>query len=262
MWKGPIRFGLVNVPVRLYSATDSLDISFHQVHRDCGGSIKYKRVCAGCGDEVQFEHIDKGYRQDKNDEQTILTKEDLAGLPLASLHTIEVLNFIDPDKVAIDIKLFDRHYYVEPGDKAALKPFKLFQSSMVADGLAAVVKVSLRQREHLALLQTFGDYFVLTTLLWHDEVRNMEIKNTTDEIAGFTLAEVNMARSLIRGMQTTTFDPSDHEDSYRVALHQLIDSKREGRPTLQQALEEAPDAATDLLALLTASVEKAKQLRS
>src|SRR5207247_9314306 len=167
IWKGAVSFGLVSIAVKLYSATEEKDIRFHQVHRDDGGRIKYKRVCSIDGDEVEYDDIAKGYDLGGG-EMVILTDDDFAQLPLTTSHAIEVLEFVPAEQV--DPILYNKAYYLEP-DGAAGKPYVLLREALERTDRVAVVKVALRQREQLATLRVREGVLVLNTMLWPDEVR-------------------------------------------------------------------------------------------
>ena len=167
IWKGAVSFGLVNVPVRLYAATQEHDIRFHQVHRDDGGRIRMKRICSVCGEEVAYDQLAKGYETDDGG-SSCSTDEDFEALPLATEREIDVVEFVPADQV--DPILFGRTYYLEPEARAA-KPYALLREALETTDRMAVVKVALRQRESLAVLRVRDRVIVLQTLLWPDEVR-------------------------------------------------------------------------------------------
>ena len=256
IWKGAVSFGLVSIAVRLYSATEEKDIRFHQVHRDDGGRIKYKRVCSVDGEEVSYDDIAKGFDLGGG-EMVILTDEDFAELPLTSSHAIEVLEFVPAEQV--DPILYNKAYYLEPETTAA-KPYVLLRDALSTADRVAIVKVALRQREQLATLRVRDDVLVLNTMLWPDEIRAAKF-DFLDEDVEARPAELAMAGSLIDSM-TASFDPSTYTDNYREALQEVIDAKVAGREVV--ALEEpesAPAAAVDLMAALRASVERARAAR-
>ena len=162
IWKGAISFGLVSIPVKLYSATEERDVSFHQVHREDGGRIRYKRVCQIDGQEVPYSDIAKGYELPSG-EVVMLTDEDFADLPLSTSRAIDVLEFVPLDQV--DPMYFAKSYYLEP-DAAGAKPYVLLREALEQSGRVALVKVALRQRESLATLRVRDGVFVLEMMLW------------------------------------------------------------------------------------------------
>jgi DNA end-binding protein Ku len=253
IWKGAISFGLVTIPVKLYSATEERDVSFHQVHREDGGRIKYKRVCTIDGEEVSYGDIAKGYDLGGG-EMVILTDEDLAGLPLATSRTIDVLQFVPLEQV--DPIYFAKSYYLEP-DRTGAKPYALLRDALEESGQVALVKIALRQREQLATMRVRDGVFVLETMLWPDEVRKPDFAFLDEEIS-VRPQELAMAGSLIETL-AGDFDPSQYTDGYREALQAVIDAKVAGREVVSPSEpEETGGAVLDLMAALRASVDAAK----
>src|SRR3954451_9700840 len=167
IWKGALSFGLVTIPVKLYGATQTNDVSFHQVHDEDGGRIRYRRVCELDGEEVPYEHIAKGYELPSG-ETVILTDEDFANLPIRTGRTVDVLEFVPQEQ--IDPIYFNRSYYLEP-DAHGVKPYVLLREALEESGRVAVVKVALRNREALATVRVRAGVLVLETMLWPDEIR-------------------------------------------------------------------------------------------
>ncbi|CAA9403483.1 MAG: Ku-like_protein [uncultured Pseudonocardia sp.] len=256
MWSGAVSFGLVSVPVKLYTATTNHDIRFHQVHGADGGRIKYKRTCSLDGEEVDYADIVKGYETEEG-ELITLSDEDLDALPTASGHEIDVIEFVPADQ--IDPLLFDKSYYLEPEAKAA-KPYALLRDALVDTDRMAVVKVALRQRESIALLRVRGKAIVLQTMLWPDEVREPEF-DILDSDVELRPQELQMAASLIESLGAD-FDPSSFHDEYRDAVAEMIERKREtgeARPApVAEKGDEGGDSMTDLLTALQRSVEAAR----
>ncbi len=180
IWKGAISFGLVTIPVRLYSATEERDVTFHQVHRTDAGRIRYKRVCSACGEEVAFADIAKGFELPTG-ETVVLTDDDFADLPLTTSRSIDVLEFVPLEQV--DPIFFTKSYYLEP-DKTGTKPYVLLREALEASGRVAVVKVALRQRESLATLRVRDGVFVLEVMLWPDEIRTPAFGFLDEECGG------------------------------------------------------------------------------
>jgi DNA end-binding protein Ku len=256
IWKGAVSFGLVSIAVKLFSATEEKDIRFHQVHREDGGRIKYKRVCAVDGEEVTYDDIAKGYDLGGG-EMVILTDEDFADLPLTSSHAIEVLEFVPAEQV--DPILYNKAYYLEP-EATAAKPYVLLRDALTNTDRVAIVKVALRQREQLATLRVRDEVLVLNTMLWPDEVRTAKFDFLDDDIEARP-AELAMAGSLIESM-AAEFDPNTYTDNYREALQEVIDAKVAGREVVApEEPEAAPTAAVDLMAALRASVDRARAAR-
>ena len=178
IWKGAVSFGLVSVPVKLYSATESHDVSFRQVHAQDGGRIKYQRVCAIDGEEVPYADIAKGY-ETEDGEMVILTDDDMAELPSASSREIAVEKFVPSDQ--IDPMLFEKSYYLEP-EKTGVKPYALLRQALLDADRMAVVTVALRQRTSVAVLRVRDDVIVLQTMMWPDEIRTPDFSVEPGEI--------------------------------------------------------------------------------
>jgi DNA end-binding protein Ku len=259
IWKGSISFGLVSIPVKLYSATEEKDVAFHQVHRTDGGRIKYKRTCSIDGEEVAYADIAKGFELPDGD-TVVLTDDDLAELPLTSSREIDVLQFVPLDQV--DPIYFAKSYYLEPDSKSA-KAYVLLRDALEESGRVAIVKVALRRREALATLRVREGVVTLETMLWPDEVRKPDFGflNETVEVRPQELA---MAHSLIESL-TGDFDPSEYTDEYRAALDSVIEAKIEGRdvvPAADGAELGTPGKVVDLVAALQASIDAAKRNRA
>jgi DNA end-binding protein Ku len=257
IWKGAISFGLVTIPVKLYSATEQKDVTFHQVHREDGGRIRYKRVCTVDGEEVPYSDIAKGYEL-ATGEIVVLTDEDFEDLPLSTSRRIDVLQFTPADQ--IDPIYFAKSYYLEP-DGQGDKPYVLLRNALESSGQVAVVKVALRQRESLATLRVRDGVFVLETMYWPDEIRVPDFGFLEEDIE-VRPQELKMAESLITTMKAD-FDATEHHDAYREALQQVIEAKVEGREVIAPPEgEEEAGPAVDLMAALRASVDAAKRERS
>ena len=256
MWSGAVSFGLVSVPVKLYSATTNHDVRFHQVHATDGGRIKYRRVCTVDGEEVEYADIVKGYETDDG-ELITLTDEDLDSLPMAAGHEIDVIEFVPSDQ--IDPMLFEKTYYLEPEAKAA-KPYALLREALVQTDRMAVVRFALRQRESIAVLRVRDKVIVLQTMLWPDEIREPDF-DILDADVELRPQEQTMAASLVESLGAD-FDPSQFHDEYRDAVEEMIDRKRTTGETRPAPVATAPadesDSMTDLLSALQASVDAAR----
>jgi DNA end-binding protein Ku len=256
IWKGAISFGLVTIPVKLYSATEQRDVAFHQVHREDGGRVRYKRVCTKDGEEIPYSDIAKGYEL-ASGEMVVLTDEDFENLPLSTSRRIDVLLFAPNEQV--DPIYFNKSYYLEP-EAQGTKPYVLLRDALESSDKVAVVKIALRQRESLGTLRVRDGVFVLETMLWPDEIRETEF-SFLDEDVDLRPQELQMASSLIESM-AGDFDPTEYKDAYREALEEVIEAKIEGKELVSPEPEEAAPAASDLLSALRASVEAAKKGRS
>jgi DNA end-binding protein Ku len=258
IWKGAVSFGLVSIPVKLFSATEEHDIRFHQVHRADGGRIKYKRTCSVDGKEVSYDEIAKGYELDSG-ETVILTDEDFAQLPLKTTREIDVVEFVPDEQV--DPVMYAKTYYLEPEGKAT-KPYVLLREALKSTDRVAIVKVALRQRESLAALRVRDDVIVLQMLLWPDEVRQPDFGFLDDDVA-VRPQELQMASSLVESM-AADFDPNEFHDDYREALQSLIDAKEGRAETVETpvAKTERTGQVVDLMSALRASVERARSGRA
>jgi DNA end-binding protein Ku len=242
------------VPVKLYAATESHDVSFRQVHAKDGGRIKYQRVCSIDGEEVAYADIAKGY-ETEDGEMVILTDEDMDQLPSASSREIAVEKFVPRDQ--IDPMLFEKSYYLEP-EKSGAKPYGLLRQALLDADRMAVVTVSLRNRTSIAVLRVRDDTIVLQTMMWPDEVRTPDFNVEVGEVKD---AEVKMASMLIETL-AGDFDPDEFEDDYAEAVEELVKSKVEGGETKRKPVEtKASGEVVDLLAALQKSVEAAKTAR-
>ena len=206
IWKGAVSFGLVNVPIRLYSATENHDVQFRQVHREDGGRIKYQRVCSIDGELVSYDDIAKGYETEDGD-MVVLTDEDFKDLPATSSKEISVEKFVPADE--IDPIYLDKSYYLEP-DKSATKPYILLRDALESENRMAVVTVSIRTRMTMAVLRVRDGVIVMQTMLWPDEVRNPDFANLGED-AKATKKELDMAKLLIEQL-AGDYDPDEYED--------------------------------------------------
>ena len=256
IWKGAVSFGLVNVPVRLFSATENHDVQFRQVHDKDGGRIKYKRVCSIDGEEVPYSDIAKGY-ETADGQMVVLTDADMKSLPLRSTKEIAIEKFVPADQ--IDPLFYDRSYYLEP-EKTGIKPYVLLRDALEKADRMALVTVSIRTRMTLAVLRVREGVIVLQTLLWADEVRKPEFESLSDETHA-TSKELAMAASLVDSL-SGDYEPDEFEDDYAEAVEALVASKIEGGE-----VKEAPAAkgeeteVIDLLAALQRSVDRAKAVK-
>jgi len=256
IWKGSVSFGLVSIGVKLYSATEERDVSFHQVRRTDGSRIRYKRVAEADGEEVAYADIAKGY-QLPSGEVVVLTDDDFADLPLPSARVVDVLQFVPNDQ--IDPIYYNKSYYLEP-EATAVKPYLLLRDALEESEMVGLVKVAIRNREQLATLRVRDGVIVLETMIWPDEVRAADF-GFLDTDLEIRPQEQQMARSLLDSM-AGDFVPDEYTDNYREALHAVIDAKIEGREVVET--EEAQPSAgnvVDLMSALRASVEAAKKSR-
>jgi DNA end-binding protein Ku len=261
IWKGALTFGLVNVPVKVYSATEDHDVSLHQVHNKDGGRIRYQRVCEIDGEVVPYSDIDKAY--DDGEKTVVLTKDDLASLPAEKSREIDVVEFVPSEQ--IDLLTLDRSYYLEP-DSTSPKAYVLLRKTLEQTDRTAIVRFSLRQKTRLAALRVRDDVLVLQTLLWADEVREAAFP-ALDEPVRISAKELELSASLVESF-SSDFDAEEFKDEYQEELRTLIDAKLEKGDALdtsetfgEQEEEEAGGEVIDLMAALRASVEKSRAAR-
>lgn len=251
IWKGDLSFGLVNVPIKVYSATESHDRRSHQVDSSDGTRIRYRRVREGTDTEVDYADIANAYETDSG-ETVILTKEDLAALPVTRSPEISILEFVPREQV--DPIYFDKPYYLEPSSRSP-KAYVLLARALESTDRLAIATFTLRNRTRLAALRVVDDVMTLQTLLWPDEVRKPDF-DFLDEDVEIRDQELKMAASLIDTM-ATDFDPDQFSDTYQEELAKLIEAKAEGAEAFTEEAapaEEESDEVADLLAALRASV--------
>jgi DNA end-binding protein Ku len=257
IWKGAVSFGLVSVPVKLYAATESHDISFRQVHAKDGGRIKYQRICSIDGEEVAYADIAKGY-ETEDGQMVILDDDDLAELPASSSREISVEKFVPTGQ--IDPLWLERSYYLEP-DKAAAKPYALLREALKEADRVAVVTVSIRTRMTTAVLRVRDDVIVMQTMLWPDEVRKPDFAGLDATEHAASANELKMAKLLVDTL-AGDYDASEYDDDYAKAVEALVQAKLEGG---EVKAPEQPKKSTgevvDLLAALQRSVDAAKSSR-
>lgn len=259
VWRGTISFGLVTIPVRLYVATESKRVPSHQVHVPDGGRVQYKRVCSIDGAEVPYEEIGRGYVSTTG-ELVVLNDVDLAMLPAKTSRSIEVISFLP--MAAVDPIYFDRSYYVEPEPQAA-RAYRLMRDALRKLGRVAVAKVTLRDREIIAVLRVHDDVLLLATMLWPDEVREPSFPFLTEDDEWLTPSqELAMAEALINSLSDDQLDPARYRDVHRETLTALIDAKATGQTVTTQQAAPPGAAPPDLLDALRASIAAAKQRRS
>ncbi|HLO36113.1 MAG TPA: Ku protein [Candidatus Deferrimicrobium sp.] len=261
MWKGAIQFGLVTIPVKLYLATESdYTIRFNMLHEKDRSRIQMKTWCPVEDAPISRADTVKGYEYAPG-EYVVITDEDLEKVPLKTVRSIEIEQFTKADdEEAANTRFVKQAYYVEP-DKIGRKPFYLLRSVLQEEGLKAICKVVIKDREALAALDPFADTMLLTTLHWPDEIRSTGELDLPDEEFDFKPAELAIARQLVSAM-TGAFDPAEYKDEYRDALMQVIESKVEGHEVKAPEPVEEGGKLVDLMAALEASVNAAKAARA
>ncbi len=254
LWKGAISFGMVSIPVKLYSATEEKDVRFNQLHKTDMSRIRQKVFCADEDIELERDDIIKGYQIAPNN-YVVVEDEDFDKVPISTTRVIEIAQFVSLKD--IDPIFYQKTYYLEP-EEIGLKPFALLMAALRESGRVAIAKIAMRQKEQLCTLRCYENTIALETMFYADEVRATEGLTVPSEEITVSDRELQMARSLV-DMLTEDLDLSKYEDNYREALLGVIRAKAEG-----QVIETpAPAVAkvTDLMEALRASVEAAKARR-
>lgn len=253
VWKGAVTFGLVNVPVKLYSATEDHDVSLHQVHDEDGGRIRYQRKCEVCGKVVDYKNIDKAY--DDGERTVIISDEDMKALPAERSREIEVVEFVPTEQ--IDPIMYDRSYYLEP-DSASSKAYVLLRRTLESTERTAIVQMALRQKTRLAALRVHGDVLMVQTLLWSDEVRAADFPSLEEPVK-ISSKELDLSKQLVESL-VSDFEPEEFVDEYQQELRTLIAAKLEQGDAVDTAAtfgeqpEEEGGEVIDLMEALRQSI--------
>ena len=250
IWNGVISFGMVSIPVKLYTATQSKDISFHLLHKECNTRLQQLRWCPTHERAVEWSEVVRGYEYAR-DEHVILTEEDFEKLPLPSKQTVELSAFVKADE--IDPVYYEKSYYLEP-DAKGIKPFALLMTALREKGLTGIAKIAVRNKEQLCALRPMDGTLILETLFYPDEIR---VDKTELPDVKISDKELEMAYTLI-DLLSEEFEPEKYKDEYRDALMKLIEAKLEGEE-LPEVAASGPAKVTDIMSALRASVEAAKK---
>jgi DNA end-binding protein Ku len=253
MWKGAIQFGLVNVPVKMYAATENKDIKFRYLHKECHTPVQYVRQCPHCQREVGWDEIVKGFEY-QPDRFVIVEDEEIQEIAGRKTKTIDILDFVD--LAEIDPIFFDKSYYLAP-EETSQKAYKLLQEAMEKTGKIAVAKVMIRSAETLAVIRIYQGVIVMETIFYPDEVRSTEQLPKIAPNVETSERELEMATQLIQSL-STPFDPAKYTDTYRKALTELIEAKIQGEDFSVAAPRETHNVV-DLMKALQESLDLAKQ---
>jgi Ku protein len=253
IWRGAINFGMVTIPVKLYTATEQKDVRFHLVHKKDGARIVEKRFCSEEDKEVAWDEIAKGYEVTKG-EYVVMDKEEVEAQAPEQSHTIDIGDFVEIEE--IDPIYFEKSYFLEPTD-VGVKPFNLLRRALDETGRVAVAKVAIRTKERLATLRVYDSTMVLETMYWPDEIRSVDdLELPSGKTAAPQPRELDMARTLIESL-ASHFDPDQYKDEFRGALLSLIEQKMKGEQ--RSAKRRKPDPkVVDLMEALQASLAGAK----
>ncbi len=256
IWSGSISFGLVNVPVKLFTAVQPKDVRFNQLEAGTNARIKQKRVSAQTGEEVSYDNIVKGY-EIAPDRYVVITPEELEALDPKATHSIDIEDFVDLDQ--IDPIFFERPYYLVP-ESGGTKAYALLRDAMRDSGKVGIARLVLRTKQYLAAIRPLGDALVLETLLYGDEVVDQDaLELPAEGEVEVSDRELKIARQLIESL-TDDFDPEKYRDEYRDRVLELIERKAEGQEVvLQEAAAEETAEVVDLMAALEASLDAVRK---
>lgn len=252
IWSGALSFGLINVPVKLYSGSEDRELKFHFLHKTDLSPIKYARICQAEGREVPYEDIVRGYEYAKGN-FVVLTDEDLEKANVRKMKTIEILDFVDAND--IDPIYFEKPYFLEP-DRGAEKPYALLREALARSKKVGVAKFVIRNREHIGALKAFGRALLLDQLKYQAELRSPETLNLPTAEVG--ARELEMALRLIEEL-SSSFKPANYKDTYTEDLKQVIRQKAKGKVVKPKGKEPAPTGVDDLMAVLRASLERERK---
>jgi len=252
LWKGAISFGMVSIPVKLYTATEEKDVRFNMLHETDHSRIKQKTFCAEEDIEISRDEIVKGFEVSPG-RYVVMEDEDFENVPISTTRTIEITDFVSLEN--IDPILYQKTYYIEP-EEIGMKPFALLMRALASTERVAIAKVTFRQKEQLCTLRLYQNTIALETMFYADEIRSPAELNVPDETMEISDRELNMAKSLVY-MLTNDFDFDQYRDNYREALLGVIRAKADGL-VIEAPVAEAPKV-TDLMEALRASVEEARK---
>ena len=254
VWKGSISFGLVNIPVKLHTATENKDVKLRQLHKECNSPISYEKVCSVCEKEVKNEDIVKAYEYSKN-KFVVLDDEELEKLRKENEDkAVEIIEFVKLEE--IDPVYFERSYFLAP-DTGGGKAYALLRKALSDSGKIGVAKITIRSKEQLAIVRVYGETLIMETIHFPDEVRSAEEVPNIPSDEKVTEKELDTALMLIDQL-TAKFEPEKYQDDYRTALLELIEQKKNGELTVTVSEKETtiPSDMTDLMAALQASLDK------
>ncbi|MBW3650934.1 MAG: Ku protein [Actinobacteria bacterium] len=258
IWSGSISFGLVNVPVKLFTAQSSKDVHFNQLHATDNSRVRMKRFCEAENVEIPYDEIVKGYEIAPG-QYVVIDPAELEAFDPKATHTIDIEEFVHLDQ--IDPIFFERAYYLVPDERAA-KPYRLLAEALAESEKVAIAKFVMRTKQYLAALRVVDGVLVLTTMLYADEVvpsEELDLPDATD--VEVTERELKMARQLVDSLTVDDFEPDKFKDDYRERVIELIEAKAAGELVVAPAGDAEPTKVVDLLAALEASVAAAKEAK-
>jgi DNA end-binding protein Ku len=258
IWSGSISFGLVNVPVKLFTAQSPKDVRFNQLHAPDNSRVRMKRFCEAENIEIPYDEIVKGY-EIAPDQYVVIDPKELEEFDPKATHTIDIEEFVHLDQ--IDPIYFERAYYLVPDERSA-KPYRLLAEALADADKVALAKFVMRTKQYLAALRVVDGVLVLSTMLYADEVvpaSDLDIPDTSD--IEVTERELKMARQLVDSLTVDDFEPDKFSDEYRERVLELIEAKAAGEVVIATKEESEPTKVVDLLAALEASVAAAKEAK-
>ncbi len=256
MWKGSISFGLVNIPIKMFAATENRDIRFRFLHKKCKSPIKNERVCPSCNEKITSEDIVRGYEYEPG-QFVIIKDEDIETVKPRSAKTIEILDFVNLSE--IDPIYYEKSYYLSPQETGGSKAYNLLRRAMKDTGRIAIARITIRDKQSLAVLRVLNNVLVMETIFFPDEVRPISQIPGVPQDTETDERELDIAKQLIENL-TAEFNPEKYVDTYREALLEMIHKKAEGEEFV--SAPEAPQRnVIDLMAALQASLDKAQELR-
>ncbi|WP_350345076.1 Ku protein [Proteinivorax tanatarense] len=253
MWKGAVSFGLVNVPIKMFTATENKSVRFRNLHKECNTPIKYQRVCPNCDREVDNEEIVRGYEYQKGS-FVVVEDEDLETIPNETTKSIDIMDFVNLKD--IDPVFFDKTYYLAP-EETGKKAYNLLTNALSKTKRVAVAKVVIRSKESLVAIRVFKEALVLETMYFPDEVRNVKEVPGVGEKVNVSDNELDMAKELIENL-SAKFDPEKYTDEYRTQLMRLIEQKIQGKE-IAQPKAKRDDSVVDLMEALESSLNAVKK---
>ena len=256
LWKGAISFGLVNIPISMYVATENKDIKFNYLHKECMSPVKYQKFCSRCEKEVKSDEIVRGYEYQKGN-YVVINQEDFERIPQENTKTVDILDFVSLSQV--DPIYFDKTYYLEPsagGEKA----YSLIVEAMQKTGKIAIAKIYIRTKQSLAAIRVKDNVLIMETIFYPDEIRSPASLSQGLDPGKLHDNEIKMAVSLIENL-STDFDPSRYEDTYRQALWEIIEARIAGQEIVTPIQTAEKGNVVDLMEALKASVKLAEENR-
>ncbi|MFP4698047.1 MAG: Ku protein [Eubacteriales bacterium] len=254
MWKGSISFGLVNIPIKMYTATENKDIKFRYLHKKCNTPVKYNKICPNCNEELKEDDIVKGYEYEPG-HFVILNEEDFKAVETEVEKAIDILDFVNLSE--IDPIYFDKSYYLSPQETGG-KAYNLLREVMNRTNKIAIAKITIRSKQSLAALRVYKNVLILETIFYPDEVRELTTVPGIPQNKNLDQKEMNIATQLVENL-TSEFQPEKYKDDYRIALRNIIEQKVQGKDIHVTKGEEHKNVI-DLMEALQKSLKETKKV--